>query len=353
MRLFKMSKRSVGLAPGTVEFVGEQKVERVRMRVLDYDAENLEEREIDQLEDCFPYRDPPRTSWLNIDGLHDTDLLARLGQHFQVHSLVLEDIAHVHQRPKLEDYGEYLYVVLKMLYLDEGQATISGEQISLILGPTYVISFQERVGDIFEAVRQRIRGGKGRARKMGPDYLAYMLLDAIVDHYFVILERVGEQIETLEEELVAQPTTRLLQQIHALKREMILLRRAVWPLREVVNGLERSESKLMHKNTRVFLRDLYDHTIQVIDAVDSYRDMLSGLQDLYLSSISNKMNEVMKTLTIIATVFIPLGFIAGVFGMNFDHMPELHWRWSYLVFWGVVIAAGGGMVTYFRRKGWL
>ena len=352
-RLFRRAKHKAGLSPGTLEFSGEQKIDQVRMRVLDYDRENLEEREITEVAGCFPYRDPPRSSWLNFDGLHDTALLARLGEHFQIHSLVLEDIVNVHQRPKLEDYGDYIYIVIKMLHFDGERTEVTSEQMSLILGPHYVISFQERVGDVFEPVRERLRSGKGRARKMGPDYLAYMLLDAVIDNYFGILERIGEQIEALEEELVAEPTTRLLQSIHELKREMILLRRSVWPLREVVSGLERTESKLVRKPTGVFLRDLYDHTIQVIDAVESYRDMLSGLQDLYLSSISNKMNEVMKVLTIIATIFIPLGFMAGIFGMNFDFMPELHWRWSYPLFWVAIMAIGGGMLAYFRKKGWL
>ncbi|MBD3237590.1 MAG: magnesium/cobalt transporter CorA [Candidatus Eisenbacteria bacterium] len=352
-RLFRRMRHKVGLAPGTVEFLGEQKVAEVHMSVLDYGQSEFEEREISEVEGCFPYREPPRTSWLNIDGLHDTEVLARLGEHFQIHPLVLEDIVNVHQRPKLEDYGDYLYVVIKMLHYDEVETELSVEQISLILGPSFVISFQERIGDVFEAVRERLRNGKGRARRMGPDYLAYMLLDAVVDNYFVILERIGEQIESLEERLCNQPTHDLLHQIHSLKREMILLRRGVWPLREVASGLERSESKLVQKPTRVFLRDLYDHTIQVIDAVESYRDMLSGLQDLYLSSISNKMNEVMKTLTIMATLFIPLGFLAGVFGMNFDFMPELHWRWSYPLFWVVIVTLVTGMLLYFRRKGWL
>jgi magnesium transporter len=223
----------------------------------------------------------------------------------------------------------------------------------LVVGPNFVISIQEEPGDCFDPVRQRIRAGKGRSRRMGPDYLAYTLIDAVVDNYFVILERLGEKIESLEEELMERPTRELLHTIHELKREMILLRRAVWPLREVAGRLERGESGLVKHETRVFLRDLYDHTIQVIDGVESYRDMLTGLQDLYLSSVSNKLNEVMKVLTIIATLFIPVSFFAGVFGMNFDYMPELRWKWSYPIFWAVIASAIGGMLMWFRRKRWL
>ncbi|MBD3235284.1 MAG: magnesium/cobalt transporter CorA [Candidatus Eisenbacteria bacterium] len=352
-RLFRRSRHKVGLAPGTVAFVGEQKSAHVRLRVLDYDAQEFSERDLARAEEALPYRNPPRTAWLNLDGLHDTTLLSRIGEQFGIHPLALEDIAHVHQRPKLEDYGDHLYVVIKMLTFDEEQTRILSEQISLVLGRSYALSFQEREGDVFEPVRQRIRSGAGRARRRGADYLAYMLLDAVVDNYFVILERIGERIEALEERLVADATPALLQEVHALRREMILLRRAVWPLREVTGGLERSDSELISDDTALFLRDLYDHTIQVIDAIESYREMLSGLQDLYLSSISHRMNDVMKTLTIIATLFIPLSFLAGVFGMNFDFMPELHWRWSYPLFWVAIVAIGTGMLIFFRRRGWL
>jgi len=353
IRLFRRSARRAGLAPGTVEHVGERHVDKLRFTVMDYDAQDCMEKELPSVTECLAFREPPRISWLNVDGLHDTSALVTLGEHYGIHSLVLEDVANTQQRPKMEDYQEYFYIVVRMLHFDEAEMRVSAEQISLVLGPSYVISFQERPGDVFDPVRDRIRRGKGRARRMGADYLAYMLLDAVVDSYFVILERIGEQIEVLENQLLESPTSDLLQTIHDLKREMILLRRSVWPLREVVSGLERAESELVGDELGVFLRDVYDHTIQVVDAVESYRDVLSGLQDLYLSSISNRMNEVMKVLTIIATVFIPLSFLAGIFGMNFENMPELGWKWSYPIFWMVILAIGGGMMAYFRRKGWL
>ncbi len=352
-RLFRRAHRKAGQAPGTLEYTGERKVERVRMRVIDYDAEQIDERELTSVEDCFPYREPPRVSWLNIDGLHEVPILEQLGTHFGIHPLVLEDIVSTHQRPKTDEYEGYLYVVMRMVGFDEKRHEISMEQISLILGPSYVLTFQEREGDVFEPVRERLRRGKGRARKLGPDYLAYALMDAVVDHYFVVLERIGDRIEQLEQALIEEPTQEQLQAIHRLKREMILLRKSIWPLREVVGGLERSESELFQEGTDLFLRDVYDHTIQAVDAVESFRDILSGLQDLYLSSISNKMNEVMKVLTIIGTIFIPLSFLAGLYGMNFDFMPELHWKWSYPIFWVVILVAAGGMLAFFRRKRWL
>jgi magnesium transporter len=352
MKLFRKTNRRAGLPPGTVRFMGEKKVDEVRMTVWDYDKESVETFQPATAEDCFPYRDTPRVSWINIDGLHDTDLLKKLGEHFGLHSLVLEDIVNTHQRPKLEDHDAYIFVVFRMLDYDAESHEVTSEQLSLILGPNYVITFQERQGDVFEPVRERLQK-IARLRKGAVDYLAYALLDTVIDRYFVILEMFGESIEEIENELVDNPATKLLESTHALKRELIILRKSVWPLREVVRGLEDSDSGLIRKGTKIFLRDLYDHTIQVIDAVESYRDMTSGLQDLYLSSISNKMNEVMKVLTIIATIFIPLSFMAGVFGMNFEFMPELKWKWSYPLFWVGIVAVGGSMIAYFRRKGWL
>jgi magnesium transporter len=343
----------VALPPGTVEYIGEKKVEKVRMTILDYDQDQYEEKEVSTPEECYPYRDTHRVSWINVDGLHDTEILKKIGEHFNLHSLVLEDIVNTHQRPKMEDHGDYIFIVLKMLHYNEEVNQVIAEQVSVILGRGYVISFQEKEGDIFNPVRDRIRKAKVRIRKMGSDYLAYALMDAIVDNYFVILEKFGEQVESLEEDLVDKPTPQLLEQIHQVKREMIFLRRSVWPLREVVSNLERIESKLIRKAMAIFFRDLYDHTVQVMDAVESLRDVSSGLQDLYLSSISNKMNDVMKVLTIIATIFVPLTFVAGIYGMNFEFMPELKWRLGYPIVWIVIVGVALMMLRYFRRKRWL
>jgi magnesium transporter len=352
-RLFRGGQKRVALPPGTMEYVGEPKVERVRISIVQYDAKGFQEAEVSDIHEALSFLERPGTTWINIDGLHETGILETIGERLGLHPLVLEDIVNIHQRPKQEDYQDYLYIVLKMLDFDQRKHHIGVEQISLVLGPNYVLSFQERVGDIFDPVRERIRQGKGRIRAAGPPYLAYALLDAVVDNYFVLLERIGDTIEDLEDDLIDNPTPELMQHIHALKREMIILRKAVWPTREVVSGLERADTPLVGHEIAHFLRDVYDHTIQVVDAVESFRDMLSGYQDLYLSSLSNKMNEVMKVLTIAATIFVPLTFVAGVYGMNFEYMPELHWKWSYLVFWIVMLILGGGMAVFFRRRRWL
>jgi magnesium transporter len=352
-RFFKKRTQKIGLPPGTLVHVGEKKVEKTKITIIDYDAEHLEEKVAKTVDECFSFKDKPTVTWINIDGIHEIEIIEKIGNHFDLHPLILEDIVHTEQRPKMEDFEHYIYVVLRLLTFDEIDNEINAEQISIILGSNFIISFQEMEGDVFDHVRDRIRNSKGRIRKMGADYLAYALLDAIVDNYFVILEKLGEKIEAMEEELVTNPRPETLQTIHELKREMIFLRKSVWPLREVVNSMERGESSLIQDSTTIYLRDVYDHTIQVIDTIETFRDMLSGMLDIYLSSVSNKMNEVMKVLTIIATIFIPITFIAGNYGMNFEYMPELGWRWSYPVYWMVVLTVSAFMVIYFKRKKWL
>jgi magnesium transporter len=260
---------------------------------------------------------------------------------------------HSDQRPKLEDFDSYMFLICKMITYGDENSEIETEQFSLVVGSNYIISFQEREGDVFNFLRQRIRMGKGRIKKMGPDYLVYALIDAVVDHYFVVLEKLGEKIEILEDEVAENPDRETVQLIHHLKRELIFLRKSVWPLREAVGRLEKSDSGLIQEKTRIFLRDVYDHTIQVIDTVETYRDMASGMLDIYLSSMSNRMNEVMKVLTIIATIFIPLSFIAGIYGMNFKYMPELEWHWAYPILWFIMILIAATMLILFRKKKWL
>ncbi|MEW5900359.1 MAG: magnesium/cobalt transporter CorA [Acidobacteriota bacterium] len=345
--------RKAGLPPGSLMHIGEKKAERTRITIMDYDADSFQEKEAKSVEESFAFKETATVTWINIGGVHESQVIEKIGAHFGVHPLILEDIMTTAQRPKLEDMGDYIYVVLRMLSHNAKKKEVRSEQVSLILGPNFVISFQENGSDVFDAVRERIRTGKGRMRKMGPDYLAYSLIDAIVDNYFLILENLGEQVESVEEELVSNPSRGTLHRIHILKREMIYLRKSVWPLREVINALERTESELVKDSTGIFLRDVYDHTIQVIDSVETYRDMLSGMLDMYLSSLSNRMNEVMKVLTIIATIFIPLTFIAGVYGMNFKHMPELNWRWGYFLIMALMLGIGVFMVLYFRKKKWL
>lgn len=352
-KIFKRRSEKGGLPPGTLAYVGEKKIEKVIITVFDYDSERYEEKELKSIEECFSYKDTPTVTWINIDGIHQVDIMEKIGNYFGLHPLIMEDILNTRQRPKMDDLEDYLFVVLKMLNYNEGDDEIVAEQISIILGHNFVISFQEKEGDVFEPIRDRIRKNKGRIRKMGADYLAYALVDSVVDNYFTILEKIWERIEFLEEELVENPSTQTLQEIYGLKRKMIFLRKSIWPLREVISELERGGSSLIKESTGIYLRDVYDHTIQIIDTVETFRDMISGILDVYLSSLSNKMNEVMKVLTIIATIFIPLTFLAGIYGMNFKYMPELEWHQGYFAVLFLMVIICSGMVIYFRKKKWL
>lgn len=352
-RFFKKMAQKAGLPPGTLVHIGPSRDEKVKITIIDYDEAHCREEVMASAAECLPFKDEPTVTWVNVDGIHQLDLLEDIGKCFNLHPLVLEGIANTDQRPKTEDFGEYLFIILKMLTYDADTGDVNTEHVGLVLGPNYVLSFQENEGDVFDAVRDRIRIPESRIRKMGADYLAYALIDAVVDNYFVILEQIGETVGSLEEDLVANPKPETLHQIHDLKQEMIILRKSVWPLREVVNGLIRGDSKLVRESTGIFLKDVYDHTIQVIDGVETYRDVLAGMLDLYLSTVSNKMNEVIKVLTIIATLFIPLTFVAGIYGMNFQYMPELGWRWGYPAIWLVIVGIIVLMLTYFRRKKWL
>ena len=352
-KLIKSISATAGLPPGTLIHIGEQKTEKPSITVIEYDEQQLEEKEIDTAEECRVLIASPSITWINVQGIHQVEILERLGACFELHPLVLEDVLNTDQRPKMEDYGGYLFMVLKTFAYADGRDQLEPEQISLVLGPNFVMTFQEGEGTVLDPVRERIRTNKGRIRRAGADYLAYALVDAVVDSYFTILERIGDTVEFLEEELVQNPTPETLQTIHGLKRNMLFLRKSVWPLREVVGGLEREAPPLIGESIGIYLRDLYDHTIQVIDTIETLRDMISGMLDIYLSSVSNRMNEVMKVLTIIATIFIPLTLVAGIYGMNFTYMPELGWRWGYPIVWGVMIATTVVMLLYFRRKRWL
>ncbi len=349
--LKKLSKMA-GQAPGTLVHIGDKKTDKVRITIFDYNAEHYTEREAGNVEECFPFKRTPTVTWINIDGLHDISTLEKIGSEFELHPLVLEDIANTAKRPAIEIFDSYIFLLFKMIYYDNETDKLSMEQVSLVLGKNFVLSFQEQAGDVFGPIRDRIRKGKGKLRKMGPDYLAYALLDAVVDNYFIVLEKFGDDIEKVEDELSETPGQDTLKWIHECKRNTIVLRRAVWPLRDVINSLVRGESALVKKTTEIYLRDVYDHAIQVMDTVESFRDIISGLVDLYLSSISNRMNEVMKTLTIFASIFIPLTFIAGVYGMNFEYMPELGWRWGYYAALGIMAVVAVGLLFFFKRKKW-
>src|ERR1051326_9197830 len=341
-----------GLPPGTVVYSGDDQTAKVKLSLIQFNERELFEKDFYDVDDCFSQTAVDKVTWINVDGIHDTEIIKKMGEKFGIHSLTLEDVANNEQRPKFEEYDTYLASVMKMIsYSGE----IHSEQLSVILlDNNTVLSFQEADGgDAFDIIRTRIRTGKGRVRKMGADYLAYCLIDAVVDLYFVVLEKIGDRIEILEEELVNDPNKQTMKLLHAMKREMIFLRKAVWPMRELINNFERCESKLIKKPTRLFLRDLYDHTIRVIDTVETFRDLLSGMMDIYLSSVSNRMNEVMKVLTIISTIFIPVAYIAGIYGMNFKYMPELDSPYGYWITWGIMGAIMLGMVIYFKKRKWL
>ena len=351
-------KRSItakksGMSPGTLIHTGEKKVEQTRISFFDYDPIALSENPSAGMEDVIPLKESSTTSWINVSGVHDEKVIDFIGTHFGIHSLTLEDIMNTSQRPKVEEFDEYVYVVIKMLDFEGSSEHIHSEQVSFVLGKNFLISFQENHGDVFNSVRERIRKAKGRIRSKKADYLLYALMDAIVDNYYLILETIGDRIEMLEEEVLTKFSQDALTSLHTLKRELIYFRRQAWHVRDFLNILEKGETSFFESGTALFLRDLYDHTIQVIDAVESLRDILTGVEDLFVSGLSNRMNEVMKMLTIIATIFIPITFIAGVYGMNFKYMPELSKRWGYPMFWIIVIVSVAGMLGYFRKKKWL
>jgi magnesium transporter len=353
-RRLKSRSKKTGLPPGSLVHIGEKLSDTAKVTLLDYDGDHYLGKNIQNIDDLRAFRDQPTVSWVHVEGVHDIRVLEALGDVFGLHPLILEDILNTDQRPKMQDMGDYMYIVLKRFCdtCDEHN-DITAEQISIILGPNYVISLQEREEALFDPIRERIKTSKGRIRKAGADYLAYSLIDMILDSYFGILETLGEKIEIEEEVLVNNPAQSALRTIQQLKRDMIFLRKSIWPLRETISALERSESQLIQDATGIYLKDIYDHAIQVIDTVEIYRDMLSGMIDIYLSSLSNRMNQVMKVLTIIATIFMPMTFLAGVYGMNFKYFPELEWHWGYPFFWMVAVTIAVVMLILFKRKKWL
>jgi magnesium transporter len=347
----KLSNRA-GQPPGTLRINGVTGDAPVKITVIDYDTTHFQEKQVSQITECFPFRDTDTVTWINVDGLGNTKVLEELGKCFTIHPLILEDLLNTEQRPKMEDLETYIYLNLKMLSYIDSDNDVKVEHVSMIIGSNFLISFQEDIGDIFDPVRERIRKD-GRIRKFGPDYLAYALIDGIVDNYFVVMEKLEGRVEDLEEELVINPTQDSLHKINQLKKDMIFLRKSVWPLREMINNLERSESTLIKESTSIYLRDVYDHTIQVIDTLETFRDMVSGMIDIYLSGLSYKMNEIMKVLTLIATIFIPLTFVVGLYGMNFRNMPEIEWEYGYYSVLVIMVIMVTVMLTYFRRKKWI
>jgi len=349
----KSRRDRVGLSPGTLLHIGERRLETSRLELTSYTAEQIERQEGLSADACLEGCRRPGVHWVNLLGIHDIPLVEQLGRGFGLNSLALEDLLNTEHRPKAENFDDTLLMIFKLINFDEATNSLSSEQVSIALTANAVLTIQEQPGDVFDRVRDRLQSPRGRHRQRGADYLAYSLVDAVVDSYFPVLERMGEFLNDVEEELSDRPQRATLARLHALKRDLIVMRKAVWPLREVISGLEREASDLIEERTIPFLRDLYEHLVQIIDTVEIYRDSVSGLLDLYLSSVSQRTNEIMKVLTVMATIFIPLTFLAGVYGMNFRYMPELEWRWGYPALWLFMIVCAIGMLTAFRRKNWL
>jgi magnesium transporter len=347
-----MSKyQNIGAPPGTMIYNGEETDSRVKITLIEFNETEFFEQDFYDLSECLDHVKDNMIKWINVEGVHNIPLIEKIGKRYDLHPLTLEDIVQIDQRPKFEEYDHYILSIMKMILYEEA---VHAEQLSIVLLKNTVISFQEPSGgDAFTIIRERLRQCKGRVRKLGADYLFYALMDAVVDCYFNALEKIGDKIEKIEEEIINHPKRQSLIELYNLKREVIYLRKQVWPLRDMLSNLLRSESEFITANTQLFFRDLQDHTTRVIDTVETYRDLLSGIMDIYLSTNSNKMNEVMKVLTIMSSIFIPVTFIAGVYGMNFEFMPELKSPYGYAT---VLLAMAGviaGMVFYFKKKRWL
>ncbi len=328
-------------------------MDKPSIQILDYAATKVREFTVNTAAECIPFINAETVTWINITGLHDTAFVQKAGETFSIHPLLLEDIVNTGQRPKFQDHGKLLFFVLRMLYKPQDRNNIISEQVSIVLGRNFVLTFQEMPGDVFDVIRNRIRTGGGRIRNSGADYLAYALIDAIVDNYFSVLEDLDVKIESIQQTALDNPTPPTLHRIHGLKHELVSIRRQLWPLREAISLLQKTENQLVSKELSPYLHDVYEHTFQLLDTIESMREMISTALETYMSSVSNRMNEIMKVLTIISTIFIPLTFIAGIYGMNFEHMPELSWPLGYAAVLGVMAAIGGAMVLFFKRRHWL
>jgi magnesium transporter len=350
----KRSSKS-GLPPGTLVHIGKTRASAPLITLIKYDNGNIRESVIPVSRLADEARSTQGTIWVNLHGLHDTTLLEQIGMVFNLHPLVLEDILNTDQRPKLEDYGDYLYIVLKTFAYKnrETEEALDSDQVSLVLGKNFVLTFLEAEGAQFDSIRERLHLGKGQIRKLGANFLIYSLIDAIVDSYFVILERLDEKTEALEAELIERPQPLTLHSIYRLKREGVFLRKSLWPLREVINSLQRGDSPLFTRDTLIYMRDVYDHTIHIIDSIESLRDLTAGMLDIYMSSVSYRISTVMKVLTVITTIFMPLGLIAGLYGMNFQYLPGLDWHWGFLAVLGAMLTISIGMLALFHWKKWL
>lgn len=352
-RMLKKRSAKAGLPPGSLIYVGDAGTHDTRISVIDYDEQRVDMRDIARVEDCLQFRGTESVSWINVDEIGEAGVVAAFGRVLGFHPLMQEDILNTDQRPKFEDHGDHLYIVLKMLEWSPTLNSMDVEQLSLVLGPAYVISFQERAGDFFDPLRQRIRDGIGRIRRQRSDYLAYCLLDLVIDHYFLVLEKLGERVEQVEDAVMTRPRPETLRDIHQIKRDMLYMRKAVWPMKETIATLRHSESPLVSRQIQPFLRDLQDHIEQVIEGLDAYHALLSDTLATYLSTQSNRTNAIMKVLAVFSAVFMPLTFVTGIFGMNFDYIPGADLHWGFAACLALMAMLGGGMALFFVRKRWL
>lgn len=348
----RRSGKKAGAPPGTLMHLGEHRTSRVKITRINYGEQDFKEQRDLDLDRLFDSEMEYPCEWVNFDGIHDVAMIERIGSHYSIDMLVLEDIVNSSQRPKIEDYDDFTYIVLRMLIYNERKKEVESEQVSIILNDSTILTFQEKETDDFEPIRERIRKKKGRIHKAGIDFLCYSIIDFIIDNYFIVLENIGERVDDLEDEVLTEPDDETIQKVHALKRDTLAIKKSLWPLRDILSVLLKSDSRMVLDETKLYLRDAYDHTVEAIETVEAYRDFISGLLDIYLSSISQRMNEVMKVLTLISTIFIPLTFIAGVYGMNFKYMPELEARFGYYVILAMMVVLAGCMLFYFKKKNW-
>jgi len=344
--------QKIGLPPGTLQYVGNIPENKVRVSVIDYLSDNFQEVEVGKIADVFQFKDSKTASWINIDGLHDVEMIAELGEYFGIHNLILEDILNTNHRPKLEDYEDFLFLTLKMLNVDE-QQIVQTEQVSLILGKNWLITFQEQQGDLFDKIRLRLRDHQSKIRKKGIDYLFYALIDIIVDNYFIVTENFKDQIEEIEDKVIATLDKRNLVEVQEMRNQLISFRKALVPLREALIELKGGSFSTINKKTAPYLSDVYEHTLFLFETTSYLQENLNNILELYHSGISNKTNQIMQVLTIISTIFIPLTFIVGVYGMNFESIPEIHWKYGYVYVWILMIGIILGMLKYFKNKKWL
>tara|TARA_R110002073_G_scaffold313359_1_gene485210 strand:- start:1227 stop:2339 length:1113 start_codon:yes stop_codon:yes gene_type:complete len=343
-----------GLPPGSLVHIGEKYETECKISVTQYNADKLLHHDIASVSELKQFLDSELITWVNIDGLHDISIVESIGQELSIHPLVLEDILSTHQRPKLEEYDDYFYLAIKSIHVDyKSDFNLQYEQISILLMSNYIITFQEKADDTFNSIHNRLHNQKSHLRRSGSDYLAYVMLDTIVDEYFVVEDRLDEIIDPLEDNLLSHPSVEILRIIQQIRRELIIMKRSISPLRELLTKIQRADTALLQEKTLRYYDDVYDHVLRITESLESYRERIAAMQDIYLSSISNKMNETMKILTIFASIFIPLTFVAGIYGMNFEYMPELKWRWAYPALWIIFITISIGSLIYFKKKKWI